>query len=283
MTRQDGGPAGVPGPQRAARARRAGARGPAGARPPAWDAAMRAYLLGRDVMPDEFTLDTSRRNRLGGALRAAAADGRLPPGLVDAALALAVAAVADGSAYPEDVWWAAGNGWLWSGPRPGPADPHRRDRHDWLGGPTPTDLLAPFLGAYVALRPLVGTRRPQVCGCGLHATGRRSSSVARRAVAGLGGSAGPWVTYWARGARALKLTGRAALVGFPAFVRDHARPWQSAMPAGQDVATWVLLEVPAWRAAGFTVDETACLAALPAGHPDRPDADRLAVMAALRG
>ena len=135
---------------------------------------------------------------------------------------------------------------------------------------------------YVALRPLVDTRRPQVCRCGFHTTGRQASSVARQAVRGLGGSAGPWVTSWAGGARALGLTGRAAVTGFPAFVREHARPWQAAMPSGRDVAAWVLEEVPAWRAAGFTADEAANLAALPVGHPDRPDADRLAVMAALR-
>ena len=52
----------------------------------------------------------------------------------------------------------------------------------------------------------------------------------------------------------------------------HARRWTKA--AGP--SAW------AWAAAGYSLVETTALAALPAGHPDRPGPDQLAVMAALQ-
>ena len=131
-----------------------------------------------------------------------------------------------------------------------------------------------------------------------------STGIARRllelhrAVPGIGGSDGS--TLWCALA-AVMTVGQAGLTDLQtlrwlqALVPSEQRSWTSQFSLAKNldldggilelIQEWVLGTGPdgwLWPTAGYTINEAQVVFALPAGHPDRPGPEQLAVMAALR-
>ena len=70
-----------------------------------------------------------------------------------------------------------------------------------------------------------------------------------------------------------------------AWTKWHLYPGPGSENINPYLREWVGVAGPdgwVWPAAGYTLNETRVLRALPGGHPDQPGPDQLAVMAALR-